>query len=103
MTDRGYVTHVPYKRKRGERINEKEKGCKKNITQEGGGLWRELIHGTTGSGNCCRTGCQKAGNYLGLVPVVVPLHNLQKDNFGIGSKSIAKITKTMCYYSIANG
>ena len=29
IINRGYAPHVPYKRKRGERINEKERGCQK--------------------------------------------------------------------------
>ena len=53
ISKRGYVPHLPHKRKRGEvkKDTEKNHQIAKNILQEDG-LWREPTHGTTGSGNC---------------------------------------------------
>jgi hypothetical protein len=52
-------------------------------------LWIEPTHGTTGLGNFTR--CEKKTDYyLGMYRVLLPDYHLQKDSFGMGSKSNPK-------------
>lgn len=53
LIKRGYVLLIPYKRKRGEELYEEKTRVipiVNNILQNEW-MWKELIHGTTGSGN----------------------------------------------------
>ena len=82
---RGYVPHMPYKRKRGGATKEPKRQHEKETLQEDG-LWREPTHDdTTCSGKPFARYEKKTENYLGLVQTAMQYHNPQKNNFGIGS------------------
>ena len=65
IINRGYVPHLPYKRKRGK-ARQKHKRCQieKNILQEDG-LWKEPTHGITDSENCTQDMKGKQRTILG--------------------------------------